>query len=81
MRTILSSTHIDTKAAKAKELNDKLNLLNAKSRKQGKVLPQSSIKHETVDDLKARLGDNMPKVLETFKKQSENTGKGQDMAL
>lgn len=70
MRTILSSTHIDTVAAKAKakELNDKLNQLKAKSQKQGKVLSQSSIKHETIDDLKARLGDKMPKTLESLEK-------------
>lgn len=64
MKAILSSPNIDLAAAKAKatELNDKYNQLKSKY-KSGKVYKSKSIKHETIADLKKRLGANMPKTL------------------
>lgn len=70
MRVILSSTDIDIAVAKAKAqiLNDKYNALKSKGQKRAKTYQSKSIKHETIADLQARLGSNMPKTLPNLEK-------------
>ena len=70
MRVILSSSDIDIAVAKAKAqiLNDKYNALKSKGQKRAKTYQSKSIKHETIADLQARLGSNMPKTLPNLEK-------------
>lgn len=70
MRVILSSPDIDIVVAKAKAqiLNDKYNSLKSKGQKKAKTYQSKSIKHETIADLQARLGSNMPKTLPNLEK-------------
>lgn len=70
MRVILSSPDIDIVVAKAKAqiLNDKYNALKSKGQKKAKTYQSKSIKHETIADLQARLGSNMPKTLPNLEK-------------
>lgn len=70
MRVILSSSDIDIAVAKAKAqiLNDKYNALKSKGQKRAKTYQSKSIKHETIADLQARLGYNMPKTLPNLEK-------------
>lgn len=70
MRVILSSPDIDIVVAKAKAqiLNDKYNSLKSKGHKKAKTYQSKSIKHETIADLQARLGSNMPKTLPNLEK-------------
>lgn len=70
MRAILSSSDIDIAAAKAKAkiLNDKYNALKSKGQKKVKTYQSKSIKHETIADLQARLGSDMPKTLPNLEK-------------
>lgn len=70
MRVILSSPDIDIVVAKAKAqiLNDKYNSLKSKGKKKAKTYQSKSIKHETIADLQARLGSNMPKTLPNLEK-------------
>lgn len=70
MRVILSSSDIDIAVAKAKAqiLNDKYNALKSKGQKKAKTYQSKSIKHETIADLQARLGSNMPKTLPNLEK-------------
>lgn len=73
MRVILSSPDIDIVVAKAKAqiLNDKYNALKSKGQKKAKTYQSKSIKHETISDLQARLGSNMPKTLPNLEKAIE----------
>lgn len=70
MRVILSSSDIDIAAAKAKAkiLNDKYNTLKSKWQKKAKTYQSKNIKHETIADLQARLGFDMPKTLPNLEK-------------
>ena len=70
MRAILSSSDIDIAAAKAKAkiLNDKYNALKSKGQKKAKTYQSKSIKHETIADLQARFGSDMPKTLPNLEK-------------
>lgn len=70
MRVILSSSDIDIAVAKAKAqiLNDKYNALKSRGQKKAKTYQSKSIKHETIADLQARLGSNMPKTLPNLEK-------------
>ena len=69
MRKILSVPNIDISLAKTKaaELNKKYQQLKSKGLKKAKSVASKSIKHESVDDLKKRLGSSMPKTLEHLK--------------
>ena len=65
MRLMLSKPDFDIAEAKvkAKQLNDKYNSLKSKGQKKAKVYQSKSVKFETIEDLKNRLGDKMPKTL------------------
>ena len=70
MRAILSSPDIDIAVAKSKAqiLNTKYNALKAKREKTAKTYQSQSIKHETIAELQARLGSDMPKTLPNLEK-------------
>lgn len=66
MKDILTRKNVDLTLARAKasEINKKyLQLLKTKQ-KPSKVLKETAVKHETIEDLKKRLGAKFPKTLE-----------------
>lgn len=69
MRKLLSVSDVDLVLAKkkAQELNDKYQQLKSKGVKKAKATSSTSIKSETVDDLKKRLGSSMPRTLDHLK--------------
>ena len=69
MRKLLSASDVDLVLAKkkAQELNDKYQQLKSKGVKKAKTTSSTSIKSETVDDLKKRLGSSMPRTLDHLK--------------
>lgn len=77
MREMLSDPNVDLAAAKKKaaELNAKYKQLNKV--KEPKTAKSQGIKHETIEDLKKRMGDAFPKTLPNLEKAIAKYEKGE----
>lgn len=77
MRAMLSDPNVDLAAAKKKaaELNAKYKQLNKV--KEPKTAKSQGIKHETIEDLKKRMGDAFPKTLPNLEKAIAKYEKGE----
>lgn len=66
MKDILTRKNVDLTLARAKasEINKKYQQLLKTKQKPSKVLKETAVNHETVEDLKKRLGAKFPKTLE-----------------
>lgn len=66
MKDILTQKNVDLTLARAKasEINKKYQQLLKTKQKPSKVLKETAVNHETVEDLKKRLGAKFPKTLE-----------------
>lgn len=66
MKDILTRKNVDLTLARAKasEINKKYQQLLKTKQKPSKVLKETAVKHETIEDLKKRLGAKFPKTLE-----------------
>lgn len=76
MRAMLSDPNVSLAAAKEKaaELNAKFKQLN--KAKEPKLTKGAGIKHETIDDLKKRMGDAFPKTLPNLEQAIAKYEKG-----
>lgn len=66
MKDILTRKNVDLTLARAKasEINKKYQQLLKTKQKPSKVLKETAVNHETIEDLKKRLGAKFPKTLE-----------------
>lgn len=66
MKDILTRKNVDLTLARAKasEINKKYQQLLKTKQKPSKVLKETAVNHETIEDLKKRLGTKFPKTLE-----------------